>query len=76
MSDEAKKLLKNALALGESERALIATSLIESLDPEPDPRVEEEWEQEILKRVQELDSGSVKKISWAEVRRQILERTR
>ncbi len=72
MSDKAKKLLEDALSLGETERALIATSLIESLEPETEPNIDEEWEREILKRVQELDSGSVKKIPWTEVRKQIL----
>ena len=76
MTEDAKKLLENALALEESERALIAASLIESLDPETDPRVEEEWEQEILRRTKELDSGTVRKVSWTQARAQILQQVK
>jgi len=31
----------------------------------------EEWNDEIARRIQELDSGKVKPVPWAEARRQI-----
>jgi hypothetical protein len=36
-----------------------------------DASAEEEWNEEIARRIQELDSGKVKPIPWAEARRQV-----
>jgi hypothetical protein len=36
-----------------------------------DPSVEEAWNLEIARRIEELDSGKVKPLPWAEARRQI-----
>jgi putative addiction module component (TIGR02574 family) len=49
----------------------LAGSLLESLEDTLDPSAEEEWNQEIARRIAELDSGNVKPIPWAEARRQI-----
>jgi hypothetical protein len=32
---------------------------------------EAEWQKEVARRMQELDSGRVKPVAWAEARRQI-----
>jgi len=64
-------LLKKALALPPEARAALTGSLLESLDDVVDSSAEEEWNKEIAHRIQELDSGKVKPVSWAEVRRQI-----
>jgi putative addiction module component (TIGR02574 family) len=45
--------------------------LLESLDDHIDANAEEEWNLEIARRIQELDSGRAKTIPWAEARRQI-----
>jgi len=71
MSDEVSNLLKKALALPPEARAALAGSLLESLDDTVDSSAEEEWKKEIARRIQELDSGKVKPVSWAEARRQI-----
>ena len=71
MSPDLSELLKKALALPPEARAALAGSLLESLDDEVDGSVEEEWNQEIARRIAELDSGKVKTIPWAEARRQI-----
>ncbi len=71
MSPDVAELLKKALALPPEARAALAGSLLESLDDEVDGSVEEEWNQEIARRIAELDSGKVKTIPWAEARRQI-----
>jgi putative addiction module component (TIGR02574 family) len=49
----------------------LAGSLLESLDETVDASAEEAWSQEIARRIEELDSGKVKPIPWAEARRQI-----
>ncbi len=62
---------KKALALPAEARAALAGSLLESLEDTLDASAEEEWSQEIARRIAELDSGKVKPIPWAEARRQI-----
>ena len=71
MREEVSELLKKALALPAEARAALAGSLLESLDDTLDPSVEEAWSQEIARRIEELDSGKVKPIAWADARRQI-----
>jgi putative addiction module component (TIGR02574 family) len=71
MTEEVSELLKKALALPAEARAALAGSLLESLEDTVDASAEEIWSQEIERRIEELDSGSVKPIPWAEARRQI-----
>ncbi|HLB86532.1 MAG TPA: addiction module protein [Terriglobales bacterium] len=71
MTEEVSELLKKALALPAEARAALAGSLLESLDDILDPSVEEAWSQEIARRIEELDSGKVKPVPWADARRQI-----
>jgi putative addiction module component (TIGR02574 family) len=66
---EASELLKHALTLSERERAELASSLIDSLDPTVDADVELAWQEEITRRLEEIESGRVKSIPWEEVRR-------
>jgi putative addiction module component (TIGR02574 family) len=73
MSPSAKKLLEEALNLGESERASIAGALIESLHGPSEPGIEEAWEVVIEQRVHELESGAVKTKPWSEVRAQLFD---
>jgi putative addiction module component (TIGR02574 family) len=71
MTAEVSELLKKALALPAEARAALAGSLLESLDETVDASAEEEWSQEIARRIAELDSGKVKPIPWSEARRQV-----
>jgi putative addiction module component (TIGR02574 family) len=71
MSQDVAELLKKALALPAEARAALANSLLESLDDTVDESAEEEWNKEIARRIEELDSGKVKPIPWADARRQI-----
>ncbi len=71
MTQEVSELLKKALALPSEARAALAGSLLDSLDDTVDASAEEEWNHEIARRIQELDSGKVKPIPWAEARRQV-----
>jgi putative addiction module component (TIGR02574 family) len=71
MTHEVSDILKKALALPPEARAALAGSLLESLDDTVDASVEEAWSQEIARRIEELDSGKVKPVPWAEARRQI-----
>jgi putative addiction module component (TIGR02574 family) len=65
--------VQDALALPTEARAALAGSLLESLDDEVDEG-EAAWATEVNRRVAELDSGAVKTIPWAEVRRRLAAR--
>jgi putative addiction module component (TIGR02574 family) len=68
MMQEARELLKKALALPDKERADLAGSLIDSLDDTVDENAEAAWQEEIVRRLEDVQSGKVKTISWDEVR--------
>ena len=67
MTQEANELLQKALTLPEQERAELAGRLIASLDDSVDPEVEEAWQQEVVRRLHEVQSGKSKPIPWEEV---------
>jgi len=71
MTQEAADLLKKALALPVSERADLAGSLIESLDETQDESVAAAWDEEVARRMADIDSGAVKPVSLAEARRRL-----
>jgi putative addiction module component (TIGR02574 family) len=73
MTHDATELLKRALTLSAEERAELAGSLLESLDgAHDDPEaVEAAWNEEIARRIADLDSGKAKTIPWEEVRHRI-----
>lgn len=72
MNRETEKLLLEALKLTPEARAALAGQLIESLDEEVDEGVEAAWSAEIARRLEELETGKVKTVPWAEARRQIM----
>ncbi|HKW33217.1 MAG TPA: addiction module protein [Candidatus Acidoferrum sp.] len=53
------------------ERADLAGSLIESLDHADDESVAAAWDDEIARRMAEIDSGKVKPVSLEEARRRL-----
>ncbi len=62
-------MLQKALALPENERAELAGTLMSSLDTTIDPDVDAAWQQEVARRLDEVQSGDVKTIAWEEVQR-------
>ena len=71
MTEELSEILKKALELPPGARAALAGSLLDSLEETVDSGAEEQWKIEIARRVEQLDSGAVKPIPWAEARKQI-----
>jgi putative addiction module component (TIGR02574 family) len=71
MTQKAAELLQKALSLSEEDRAELAGSLIESLDATVDEAAEAAWNQEIARRVEDLDSGKAKTFPWEAVRSRI-----
>ena len=74
MSTQVAELFERASTLSEQERATLAGLLIESLESEIDPDVEEAWRVEIERRLAELDSGAVKTVPWEVVKAKLLQR--
>jgi putative addiction module component (TIGR02574 family) len=71
MSQEASELFKKALDLPVAERAELAGSLIESLDEADEEGVQSVWDAEIIRRMEDLNSGKVKPVSLEEARRRL-----
>ena len=72
MSSAAAKLLEEALKLPVEARAALAGSLLDSLDDTIDEDVEQAWALEIARRLEEVQSGKVRGVPWAEARRRIV----
>jgi len=73
MTEDVKKVLNQALALTEVERAGLAASLIASLEEEETGDVEAAWEVELKTRIDHLDSGNTVGITWSSLRKKTLE---
>lgn len=71
MSPVAADLLERVLSLDERDRATLAGALVESLEPPAEPAVEQAWDIEIRRRVEELESGAVEGVPWSEVRERL-----
>lgn len=65
---------QEAAELTDEERASLAGLLIESLEGEPDPDVEQAWAVEIRKRLAEVDAGTAQTVPWEEVRQRLISR--
>ncbi|MBI4962669.1 MAG: addiction module protein [Desulfomonile tiedjei] len=68
-----RKLIEEALSLPVEERALIADSLLRSLNA-PNTAIDAKWTEVAKRRLQELRSGKVKAIPGDEVFSEILGR--
>ncbi len=71
MSPEVSDLLKKALALPVEERAALANTLLDSLEP-VDESVEEAWDQEVARRMEDLKAGKAVTVPWEELHRELL----
>ena len=62
MKTNAKKILEEAMQLEPGTRALIAETLLESLDFEEDFEISQAWRDEIQRRCEQIDRGEVELI--------------
>ena len=74
MKRDAAEILKAAMAPPPEARAAVAGSRLESLADKIDEGAEAAWEAEIARRLNDLDTGKVKLIPWATVRRRLMGR--
>ena len=72
MARTSDEILREALALPAAVRAAIAGTLLGSLDEEIDEDAEAQWSAEIARRLDALDSDSVRLIPWTTVRERLL----
>jgi putative addiction module component (TIGR02574 family) len=72
MTPEVAKLLQQALSLSVEEQEALAGSLVSNLGGQGDEGVLAAWDEEIKKRIADLDSGKAKTIPWTEVRQRNL----
>jgi len=75
MSTPVGDLFRQASALDEQDRATLAGLLLESLELEVDEAVEAAWQEEIERRLAELDDGSVELVPWEEVKARLKKNT-
>lgn len=75
MTDRTRKLLDEVLALPPEERMDFLDQLIllesEQAGGYSSPEIAAEWEKEIARRIEEIDSGKVQAIPWEEVKREM-----
>ena len=71
MTEQASNLLQKALSLSEEERADLACSLLNSLDPNVDEDAASAWDKEIARHISDLGSGQTNTVSWEEVRNRL-----
>ena len=71
MTQRTHELLQKALALTEEERAELAGCLMESLEAPADADTESAWQNEIARRLADLESGKAKTVSWAQVKNRL-----
>jgi hypothetical protein len=70
-TDILTKLRSDALSLPEAERAELAHTLVMSLDLPADPDARVAWDEEIARRMAEIDAGTAPLVDRAEFQRQM-----
>jgi len=68
MARLAKDIVKAAIQLPENERVLVVEQLLASLEAAPDEDVDAAWAAEIERRSREIKAGTVRPLSWKQVR--------
>jgi putative addiction module component (TIGR02574 family) len=70
MNSATEQLLDAVLALPDCDRAEFLEALVASLRPDDRSPFDESWRKVIQRRTDELQSGQVQPVPWAEVKRQ------
>ena len=71
MSTAFKQVIENIENLSSDEKALVAHCLISSLEVRHDDSVDQAWAELAQQRFSELESGSVKGVSWGDIKNKI-----
>ncbi len=76
MSAVVENIVAQALRMPPKDRAIIVERLISSLDTEVDWDVEVAWQQEVQRRIEEIDNGEVVCLPWEQVLQRLRENGR
>ena len=71
MSPDVSDLLKRALELPAEERAALANTLLDSLETSS-PSVEEAWDQEVARRMEDLKAGRAVTVPWEQLHQELM----
>lgn len=71
MNKEIMTILEKALNMPQQERAFIAEQLIESLDAKIDADVEKAWQQEIQKRMADVNRPDIVFMTWEDAKKRL-----
>ena len=71
MTLKANFILNEALSMSPAERAMLAHCLITSLDQPKDKNVDAEWIKLAQKRLEDLESGNAKPVSWESIKQKV-----
>jgi putative addiction module component (TIGR02574 family) len=71
MTKGAKAVLADALRLDSASRAELAAEILASLDGPADPDAEAAWNQEIDRRIEAIETGTISLEPWEQVKRRI-----
>jgi putative addiction module component (TIGR02574 family) len=74
MSPEVSELLKRALSLSADERAALANTLLDSLETTNESvigSVEDAWDQEVARRIEDLKTGKAVTVPWEQLHREL-----
>ncbi len=72
MSSAFNQVIQNIEELNSDEKALVAHCLISSLESKLDDNVDQAWSELAKKRLIELESGTVKSVSWESIKEQVI----
>jgi putative addiction module component (TIGR02574 family) len=71
MNPEGSDLLKRALALSDDERAVLANTLLDSLET-GNESVQQAWNEEVARRMADLKAGKAVTVPWEQLHRELL----
>jgi putative addiction module component (TIGR02574 family) len=73
MNPEVSDLLRRALALSVDERAALANTLLDTLQSTNESvSVQEAWDAEVARRIEDLKAGMAVTVPWEELHRELL----
>ena len=71
MNKEVETILEKAMNMPQQQRAFIAEQLIESLEAKTDTDVEKEWQQEIQKRMADVNREGIVFLTWDDAKKRL-----
>ncbi len=66
-----QQIIKSAKSLNAKEKAMVAHSLIASLETRQDEGVDQAWDELAQKRFTELATGEVAPVSWEDIKKKV-----